>query len=300
MNSSHAAPNFVIIGAMKAGTTLLWDVLNQHPDVYMSKRKEPHYFSYLAAGTQPLVLEGANPPVTGATEYAALFDEAGTARAVGEASTSYLHTPGVAELLQARLPNAKLICVLRNPVERAYSHYLFLVRQGVETLPTFAEALDAEETRAAQGLSYGRYTTIGCYHAHLQPYLARFPRRNIHLCLFEDLIRPPEESYYPTIFRFLEIDPTFRADTSILRNPSGLPKYKWLEALFDRNNPLRRVVEPWLPRRLYRFATTLRDRNLVKPPMPREVRQRLVELFRSDILALQDLMGRDLSSWLRV
>ena len=299
MTGTTPQPNFFIIGAMKAGTTLLWDVLNQHPQVYMSKRKEPHHFSYLAAGSRPLILEGANPPITDTADYAALFHEAGAARAVGEASTSYLHTPGVAKLLHGAYPDAKLICVLRNPVERAYSHYLFLVRQGVETLPTFAEAIAAEETRAAQGLSYGRYTGIGRYHAHLQPYLTYFAPARVHICLFEDLIRPPGQSYYPIIFNFLEIDPTIQVDTTILRNPSGLPKHKWVEALFSRNNPLRRAIEPWLPRRLYRLATAVRDRNLTKPPMPPEIRRHLQELVRSDILALQEVIGRDLSGWLQ-
>lgn len=289
-------PNFFIIGAMKAGTTLLWDVLNQHPDTFMSQRKEPHYFSFLSEGF--FALEGARAARMELSTYQALFADSGNALAIGEASTSYLRTPGVAEQIHQLIPAAKLICVLRNPVERAYSHYLWMVRLGIETESTFAAALAQEQSRIRQDSSYGRYLTTGQYHHQLQNYLHLFSREQIFICLLEDLTHKPAETY-TQIYDFLGIDNTFVGDMGIRRNPSGRPKSRWLNDLISRPNPLRDFMQPRLPKWLYRQITHLRDANLVKSAVEIELQQRLIEYYRHDVEALQVLLGRDLTQWLR-
>jgi hypothetical protein len=289
-------PNFLIIGAMKAGTTLLWDVLSQHPDVYMSQVKEPHYFALVSEETPSL--EGTQGTIRQLTDYQTLFTAAGSAVAIGEASTSYLHTHGAAEQIYQLLPTAKLICVLRNPIERSYSHYLYLARRGVEPERSFAAALAQESTRISQGVPFGRYLTIGHYHQHLQRYLQLFPREQLYICLFEDLTKRPAE-VYPEIFDFLNISNTFLPDTSIRRNPSGVPKNRWLDQLIAQPNPLRNIIQPRLPRWLYQKVTALRDMNLAKPPLDVELQQSLVEHFRQDIESLEELLQRDLTTWVQ-
>jgi hypothetical protein len=289
-------PNFLIIGAMKAGTTLLWDVLSQHPDVYMSKLKEPNYFACLSEDTPDL--EGVREPIRHLADYQSLFTHAGSAVAIGEASTSYLHTIGTAEHIHQLLPTVKLICVLRNPIERAYSHYLFLARRGLELESSFAAALAQESLRSTQGVPFGRYLAIGQYYQHLQRYLQVFPREQFYICLFEDLTKRPAE-IYPEIFDFLGISNIFVPDTTIRRNPSGLPKNRWLDSLISQPNPLRNFIQQRLPRWLYQRITTLRDMNLAKPPLEADLQQRLVEHYRQDIEALEILLERDLTRWLQ-
>jgi hypothetical protein len=289
-------PNFLIIGAQKAGTTLLWDVVDQHPEIYMSKTKEIHYFTTLCG--ENLALEGGRASAHDLASYQAFFSESNGALAIGEASTSYLHIPGVAEQIKQLLPNVKLIAVLRNPVERAYSHYLFMVRHGLETEQRFADALAKEEMRIAQGAPFGRYCQIGKYHLHLQNYLRHFSRDQLYVCLFEDLTKKPAETYR-SVFDFLGVDREFVADTSVRRNPSGVPKMRWLDRLISQPNPIRNTIQPLLPRWLYQRITRLRDANLAKPPMSPEIKQLLIDYFRSDIESLQKLLDRDLSRWLQ-
>ena len=290
-------PNFLIIGAMKSGTTVLYDALTQHPQVFMSGIKEPGFFCVDDHGEVVAALEGAEPYALNLASYRRLFDDAGRAIAIGEASTAYLHTPGTAERIYALIPAAKLICVLRNPIERAYSHFLFLTRKGIENIADFTTALAMEEQRVTQQLPFGHYTRIGFYSQHLQRYFSVFPRAQMGIYFFEDLIKRPD-TFYPEVCRFLGVSDEFQPDTTIRRNPSGLPKRKWLNDLISKPNPVRDFVQPRLPRRLYKLATTLRDRNLARPSMPLAARRRLAALYGPEIEALQTLLGRDLSHWL--
>jgi hypothetical protein len=292
-------PHFMIIGTMKGGTTLLWDALDQHPAVFMSTIKEPHYFSTLAAAPGLPALEGDDPLFREQAAYAKLFAEAQPGQLIGEASTSYLHTPGTAAQIYAALPAAKLICILRNPIDRAYSHYLYLVRKGVEDARDFESALAQESARTAAHVPFGRYGFIGLYHQHLREYLRYFAREQIYICRFEELTKQPSVTY-PAIFNFLGIDPNFTPDTSVTRNPSGVPKNRWLDALITRPNPVRNFLQPRLPRWLYRKATQLRDQNLTKPTMLPATRASLGAYYQDEIFALGELLEKDLTPWLQI
>ena len=290
-------PNFLIIGAMKAGTTIVYDALEQHPEIYVSKVKEPHFFSQGKEAEAMVSLEGDTCYTTDYATYLQLFTDVQQQKAIGEASTSYLHVPGTAQRIQHRLPDVKLICILRNPVARAYSHYLYLFRQGVEPLADFAAALAREEERIADHAGFGWYTRIGLYSQHLQAYFAHFPQTRIRVYLFDDLIAN-QEAFYVDLYRYLNVSDTFRPDTSITRNPSGIPKNWWLNNLISKPNPVRDFLQPRLPRVLYRLGTSIRDRNLSKPTMPAEVRQALIAYYRPEIDRLQHLLNRNLASWL--
>src|SRR3712207_6354190 len=130
-------PNFLIIGAMKSGTTALYYYLEQHPEIYMSPVKEPNFFSSQEQ-------ENAADAVTDIGTYQHLFRGVSGEKAIGEASHSYLYEPGAAAEIRRYLPEAKLIAILRNPIDRAYSHFLHMVRSGTEPLDDFAQALQEE------------------------------------------------------------------------------------------------------------------------------------------------------------
>jgi hypothetical protein len=297
-------PDFLVIGAEKSGTTSLDRYLNQHPGIYMSPLKEPRFFAleghkldFDGPGDQTAAVQRSS--VTTLDEYRALFCEASGEQAVGETSPIYLYLPEAADRIRRYVPEAKVIAVLRNPVDRAYSAYLHKVREGRETLG-FAEALEREEARLQSNWAPGwAYKRIGFYHAQLARYHQRLPRSQIRIYLYEDLRAGPL-GVLQDIYRFLGVDDAFVADTSRRYNVAGRPRNRALLTLLERPNPVKNILGPLLPQGLSRpVATRLRSWNLAAPPpLAPEVRRELVSLYREDVLRLQELIGRDLSGWL--
>lgn len=290
-------PNFLIIGAMKAGTTALFDNLEQHPEIYTPSVKEPHFFSTYGQSDLP-PLEGETKFINTLDEYQNLFEGVSHEKAYGEASTSYLVSPHAARQIKELTPQIKLICLLRNPVERAYSHYLFLRRDDLETIDDFGRALQEETKRRQQQWPWGYYHYHGLYATHLQVYYELFEPEQIQVYLFDDFSRDPV-AVTQDVYRFLGVDETFIPDTSIRRNPSGIPKNQWMHSLLVKDNPIKRYIQPRLPRSVYRAATKLRDKNLAKPQMEPEIRVAVVSSYREEIYRLQDMLSLDLATWLQ-
>ena len=290
-------PNFLIIGAMKSGTTALYYYLEQHPQIYMSPVKEPNFFCF--AGQ-----EGSeSKSVTRIEAYRQLFKGVSEERAIGEASHCYLYEPGAVARIQQYVPEAKLVAILRNPVERAYSHFLHMVRSGTEPLTDFAQALREEEVGAYQKRSYQDYIGRGRYYEQLNRYFDAFNSEQIRVYLYEDLDKAPIDTLQDT-FRFLGVEDSFVPDVSLRRNVSGYPKYKTLDEFLRRPSPVKNALKMYLPARLrWRLSKAfddLKTRNLVGPrAMEPEVRRQLVGVYREDILKVQELIQRDLSGWLK-
>ena len=297
-------PNFLTIGAAKSGTTSLYYYLRQHPDIYMSPIKEPRFFARDRPLPAPEVQEAQqrrHPIVTGLSEYLALFDGVTHESAVGEASTVYLYHPQAAAGIQATIPEAKVLAILRHPVERAYSHFLANLRDGDEPLQDFAAALQAEPARIREHWYPGwHYAQRGLYAGQLQRYLGRFSAQQIKVYLYEEFAAQPR-SVLQEIWRFLGVDATFAPDISVRYNRSGLPRSRALHSLLKRRNALTHLLASVLTKeRLLRAVVALNNRNLRQaPPLSQEVRSALLSFYRDDTLTLQDLIQRDLSAWLR-
>lgn len=297
-------PNFIIIGAAKSGTTSLYHYLNQHAQIYMSPMKETNFFAY--EGKQHLHFPGYGPPpqtlldsITDRAAYEAQFTGVRQEKALGEASVLYLYHEEAPGRIQRTIPSAKLIAVLRHPADRAYSHYLHLIRDGREPLTDFAAALAAEPERRAAGWSWDYYyRDMGFYGAQLERYYNLFDPAQIKVFLYDDLKRDAT-SLVQEILRFLGVSDDFRPDVSFRHNVSGVPQNEAIHGLLHRPNLLKRIVRPFIPERLRRrVVTRLRDQALAKPEMAPAVRQDLIAGYREDILHLQRLIDRDLSSWL--
>src|SRR3954451_24911674 len=203
-------PNFIILGAAKAGTTALYHYLKQHPQVGMSRIKETNYF---ALAGDPLDFRGPGDrdyigrfSVTTADGYRRQFLGCEGAVAIGEASPLYLYSPKVPPRLKEAVPDAKLIAILRNPVDRAYSAFLHLVRDGRETVLDFGEALRLEESRIRDHWEHiWHYKNIGLYYQQLQRYFDLFDRGQIRVYLYYDFRTDPV-GMLRDLFRFVGVD----------------------------------------------------------------------------------------------
>jgi hypothetical protein len=301
-------PNFLVIGAMKSGTTSLYHYLKQHPQIYVSPGKEVNFFALEgsqldfngAEGKERINRSIKREFATNIEEYRALFRGVSNETAVGEVSPLYLYSPEAPERITYYIPEAKLIAILRNPIERAYSAYLGITRDGREPLGEFSQALQAEKSRIRDNWEWiWHYKNVGFYHVQLKRYFDIFDRDQIKVYLYEDLKADPL-CMLQDLFRFIGVDDTFSPDISLRHNVSGVPKSGVLSGIVFGQNTVKSVIRPLLPEGLrQRIVESLRTRTLVEaPPLAPEVRRELVEVYRDDILKLEGLIGRDLSGWL--
>ena len=275
-------PNFLIIGATKAGTTSLYDYLRQHPDVFMPSRiKEPRFFCYEGRDTSFTV------PIKTREQYEALFAEATGATAVGEATPHYLVFQNAAREIHKAIPQTRIIASLRDPVERSYSTYQMNLRNmGRNEGVPYVKAIETD-----------RWLTEK-YHDNLLRFYDLFDRDRIAVVLFDDLVSQTAQ-VVRSLLTFLKVDPEVPLDVSKTSNPGGLPRNRMLHNLLH-DGRVRAFGRRLLPMQAIESARRLRSANLVKQTLSSEDRAVAIEIFRDDILRTQDLIERDLSHWLRV
>ncbi len=295
-------PNFLVIGAAKAGTTALYRYLEQHPQIYMSPEKEPRFFSWVGQEWDP-----TNPAlrktINTLEKYEALFEGVQNETAIGEASPSYLFNPNAPGNIKKYIPDAKLIAVLRHPAERAFSHFLHFIKCGYEQEYEFDKAIhDIEGHRIGDWIPREDYLGFGYYSQQLQRYYDLFDTGQIKVYLHEDL-KNDTLGALEDIYRFLGVDSGFQADISIRHNVSGIPKNRGLQNLLAGKSAASRLLKPLkllVPKKhRQQLKSKVTQSNLKRPTMSAEARAYLIDLYRDDITSLQDLIGRDLSHWLR-
>jgi hypothetical protein len=293
-------PNFIIIGAMKAATTSLYNYLKQHPDIFMPKVKEPMFFNNYQQNNNYVAKGAKRKKITTLEQYKSLFDEVKNEGAIGEASPSYIYNQKAAELIKKEIPNVKIIVVLRQPVERAYSNFLHAKRAGKEPENDFKKTFDLEKDRKIANWSpLYHYKSKGFYFEQLQRYFNLFPKENIKILLFEDVVKTPMESTQK-LFSFLEVDTNFKPDTSRKSNVSGKPKgiLGWVLMKIRYYNLLPNIqLSKYLPQSAIRL---LFNAVYEKPEkLDKQLKKKLTEKhFKSDILQLEKLIEKDLSHWL--
>lgn len=291
---SLPAPNFFIVGAAKAGTTSLHAYLSEHSQVFMSALKEPHYFASFEVSPE---FDNFMPVIRQRDDYHQLFRGSEGFPAIGEASPSYLCDPDASARIKSAIPHAKIIISLRNPVDRAFSHYLMDFYEGREKLP-FDEALKFDLARVDKG--WGRsaqYVELGMYASQVESYLRVFGKDQVLVILFEDLVRNAQE-VMQSIARFLEIDPTRFPESCFAKvhNPFEKSRGPIARAIL-RSRPIR----VWSKRMVPQSArTAFRNRFLFvndrKPQLDEQSRRVLAATFEPDLECLERLLGRDLDS----
>jgi len=291
-------PNFIGIGAPKAGTTWLFRCLQEHPAVFLAPVKETKFFD-------EEIIEGR------LSDYEAHFQRADGASAVGEISVRYLASHRAPARIHELLPHVKLFVSLRNPIEQVYSHYWHLRRQNFHNwnaaqLPdSFEEALDKYEQTLVDPAFYS---------THLRRWLNDFDPSQLHIILYDDIREQPRQ-VLADLFAFLGVDPAFQppsvnaTGSSVRRGQS--PRSRLLgrvhAVLYDQLNrriydPLKYLVGSWTADRI---KETLKVREILAlpflrqgyPDMSADTRSSLQARFAEDIQQLQALTGRDLGTW---
>ena len=283
-------PNLFIVGAAKAGTTSLAYYLQQHPSIYVSPFKEPHFFSQISPSPH---LKAFFPSVSNEADYLKLYKDARQEAILCEASTSYLWTQGTPERIHEKVPHAKIIILLREPVGRAYSHYLNDVREGTEKRP-FLQAVteDYEQRNKGWGVSY-LYVDLGLYCHQVEKYLAIFPASHVYIEFFETFIGSPV-STLASIFKFLDVDPEFAQSVRLEeKNAFSVPRGKLSQALLASPRA-RETIRAVVPRSLRMF---MREKVLLqkstKPKMDPEARAFLREVYEAEASCLRTLTGKE-------
>lgn len=297
-------PNFLVIGCPKAGTTSLYHYLSEHPEIYMSAIKEPHFFAlegkskYFKGPRDDLGYLTVNG-VEDISVYQSLFDGVEKETVMGEASTMYLYFTGTANRIKYHLPHIKLIAILRHPVERAYSHYLHLVRDGREHLP-FSQAILQEENRINHNWSpVFFYRKVGLYAEQLKPYFELFSPSQIKIFLYDDW-KLDNHTVLSEICSYLGVSDYSINNQEIYNRFNYVPKNKLINKFLVQENKLKSAIKKIIPERLGKMAgDKLYNYNSIAPlPMKETVRSELLTYFREDTVELQDIIGMDLSNWL--
>lgn len=291
-------PNLFIVGAPKAGTTSLFNYLAEHPDVFMPPEKQPSFFGHhvdrAEAGIGP---DRAEREQT----YLDHFSEAGDETYLGEASPFYLWHPDVPGRIAEVSPDARILISLRDPVQRAYSHYLMEYREGRED-ESFLDALEADRAREVEDRQSDRmYIEAGRYSEQVKRYFDTFGEDQVLVFLLEELKENPRDLLY-RIARFLGIDPEPMERVDLDRHYAYRAPRGELARKLRNDDRLQRFARWILPERLREFAgdrLLLADRE--KPPMDPEARAMLAEIYEPEIECLEDVLGRDLpelrASW---
>jgi hypothetical protein len=301
-----ALPDFLITGAPKAGSTALHAALAQHPGLYMSPVKEPKFF--LTDGPPPARggpgdAQTYREHVWRRADYEALFDAAPAGALRGESTPLYLHDPAAHRRIRELIPQAKLIAVLRDPVERAHSNWTHLWSAGLEPIGDFVQACEEEPRRIEAGwASFWHYVSLGRYGEQLENLYRVFPREQVLILRYLRLVDSPAETL-DRICDFLGVEPGLVSAVpreNVTAHPEATLRYQTLARTLRAAAATGRFLPgkagtslmDSLEHRLQRSAPS-------RQPLSRDEREQVLPKFAADIRRLERVTGDDFSFWLR-
>ena len=293
-------PNFIVIGAMKSATTSLYTYLKQHPDIFMTKVKEPMFFNNFNQNTDFKVLGNKSKKVNSLLDYFSMFSSVENESAIGEASPSYIYNENAPHLIKEHLLDVKIIAILRQPTDRAYSNFLHTKRADRENVNSFEQAIKIEKERISDNWSpLYHYIQKGFYSVQLKRYYNLFPKENIKVYLFEDVVKAPKETL-KDIFKFLNVDENIEIDVSKKSNVSGTPKGILgfiLKKMRYYNLMPKFAISDYLPTFIINllFKSVYKDTEKLDSVLRKELTDKY---YREEILKLEKLIDKDLSNWL--
>ena len=276
--------NTFIVGAPKAGTTSLYFYLQQHPDVCMSKIKEPNYFT----AKEVVKLYYDVSPVNNEDWYHSIFTEP-TRKVVGEGSVSYLFYPKVAQKIYQYNPEARILIILRNPVQRAFSHYLMDCRLGLCDI-SLEEIL---ENPSKYPHFYQQFIELGMYHQQIKRYIDVFGQSQVKVLFYDDL-KSETSIFIDQVFSFLALKSVdinmvvknkFKQHSSTI--VAKLYQFKWLRYYINR----------FFPKKMLLMIKSVLFKDSKKPTLDPAIKRKLSEIYKKDIAELSKLLSKDLSAW---
>ena len=294
-----ALPNLLIVGAAKSGTTSLHNYLNQHPSVFMCSPKEPHFLINKDIGEQRIP-----KGVLSLEDYKSLFKGASTKKYRGESSVMYLLFPefAIKNINKYLSKDVKIIIMLRNPVERAYSGYQHVKRYNLMESLSFEKALDQSENRyhnISNMTPASRYLELGMYFEQVKKFIEEFD--NVHVVLYNDY-KNDFSSEMNNVFKFLDLD-AFKVHTDEKHMVGGWEwKNYWIKSLMMKKNPFKTALKFLLPFKSLRksIMENLKKGNTNKiEKINPETEKWLKEYYKSDVKKLSLLLDKDLNNWTR-
>lgn len=293
-------PNFIVVGAAKSGTTSLYHYLRAHPDVYLSAdRKELRYFSEMSGGYQGPGDDLLDPTIARSiSDYGRYFDAVSGESAVGDVSPDYLYYHQVAApKIERELGDVKIVIILRNPVDRAYSQYMHFVRDGRERL-SFDQALSSLAQRKAENWEWAwQYLDVGLYYEQVRTFRELFS--DVQVLYYDDLKRDAA-SVLHALYGFIGVDADFIPNTLQQKfNVSSVPRARFLDDFLAQDGQAKDILKRLMPPRLRtRLRHYLISFNRKRTTMTSGERDRLRSFYQEDIEQLSSYLGRDLSHWL--
>jgi len=313
----NGIPNFFVIGTAKAGTTSLYHYLSQHPDVYLPPIKETNHFAmgdideslldpvykrdiqldlarYIRNGMKNTVHIAH---VKRKLDYEALYSGVQHEKAIGEISNSYIVCPSAIPSIKLEYPNAKLIVMLRNPVSRAWSHFLMNQREGKVRIHDFiAEVMqDYSASHRGWGVNH-QYLELGLYAKQLQRVFEQFAPHQLKWFLFEDFVAYPDK-VMRSIANLLGVNEDFQFDFSKKANQAGVPRNRFVNQLLVNSgliHSLKSIAgerqKSWIKSRLYKSGNELQK-------IGKEETDFLFDFYQSDIAQLSDLLSFDFMNY---
>lgn len=277
-------PNFFIVGAPRAGTTSLYEYLKNTKGVFMPSIKDPDFFS-VDINMDFSVLK----PIKDKKKYLKLFENVKDEVAIGEASPTYLHDPKAPTLIHDVIPNAKIIIILRDPVERAYSYFLNLVSSGTPS-DSFSDCIK-RGFNSPSGYSV-HVIDDGFYYEQVKRYVDLFGENQVKIFIFEEFIKNPRECL-KEILNFLGVYSEPPKIVGQVFNPTREPRGKIAKKII-KSKTLRKVVKETLPRSSTSTLKMLFGKKTKKIPLSMEDRKFLEDIYRENVKKLQNLLGRNL------
>jgi hypothetical protein len=296
-------PNFFLVGAPKCGTTSIAGALEQHRDVFPVIVKEPNFFNadlrIEDAMTTPKLLVGRvgkrhHAVIRDESAYLRLYEQAGAYKAVGDYSVNYLRSKVAPRAIRARVPHAQIIVILRNPIERAFSHFLMDCRIGRVNDP-FGVVLDRHIRDVGRAAGhYENYIEGGLYADQIRRYVEVFGRDKVLILLYDDVVA----DFLDAVQRIFEHIGVWPIDIdTVATNRAMVAKSPSLNFLLNKSG-LKELIRRHVPRRLKDEAKKIYYEKSQSRLGDTE-RSRLAELYRDDIGRVAAFIGRDLDHWLR-
>ncbi len=310
-------PTFLIVGAVKAGTTSLHAYLQLHPEVFMSPVKETNHFSdadmlfdhfnldyrqdisinlekYLAG---PMDKKVHIAHVRTWEQYRKLFRDVKDEKAIGEVSNSYLYLPSTAVAIKEKLPDVNIVMILRNPAERLFSQFLMNLRLGKIAEKDLLKEIENDQQKPVKGWGVSHlYLEAGNYYAQVKRYYDTFSASQIKVIIFDDFKKDPE-GVMKDLFLFLGVDPEYRVDMGKKYNEAGVPRFGKLNYFLTQTG-LYTLSKKVVPESLKQKVKDIFYSKSKVPKMTSHERQWLLHYYKADIEALSGLLHRDLSGWM--